>query len=149
MCAEASRDDLWSVLACPECQGTLERGGESLRCPRGHAFPIVRGIPRFVATDAYVDSFSFEWNTHKTTQLDSHRGDTSSEEIFRQKTGLTPADLRGKLVLDAGVGSGRFSEIMARWGARVVGIDLSYAVEAAQENFRALPNVLIAQADIA
>jgi SAM-dependent methyltransferase len=109
----------------------------------------VRGIPRFVESDEYVDSFSFEWNTHKTTQLDTFRKDASSEDIFTKKTGFKPEDLRGKLVLDAGVGAGRFTDIMARWGAHVVGIDLSYAVEAAQENFDHLDNVLVAQADIA
>jgi len=96
----------------------------------------------------YVDSFSFEWNTHNTTQLDSHQGGDSSEEMFRIKTGLTPEQVKGKLVLDAGVGAGRFSDVLARWGAHVVGVDLSYAVEASYQNFKDLHNVVIAQADI-
>jgi len=140
---------LFDALACPICQASLTLRGDALRCSAAHAFPVVREIPRFVATDDYVDSFSFEWNTHKTTQLDTFRQDTSSEEIFRKKTGFGPDDLRGKLVLDAGVGAGRFTDVMARWGADVVGIDLSFAVEAAHHNFRDLENVLVAQADIA
>src|SRR5262249_34954211 len=44
---------------------------------------------------------------------------------------------------------GRFTDILVRWGARVVGIDLSYAVEAAHETFGHLREVLICQADIA
>lgn len=111
-------------------------------------FPIVRGIPRFVSSDRYVRSFSFEWNTHFNTQLDFVRGDNSSEEQFVRKTGLTSEQLQGKLVLDAGVGAGRYSDVVSRWGADVVGVDLSYAVEAAQRNFAARPNVFIAQADI-
>jgi SAM-dependent methyltransferase len=144
------RARLVSLLVCPTCKMSLTRRAEAFVCPSGaHAFSIVRGIPRFVDSDTYVDSFSFEWNIHKTTQLDTFRQDDSSEDIFRKKTGFAPQDLHGKLVLDAGIGAGRFTDIMARWGASVVGIDLSYAVEAAHENFVHLDNVLIAQADIA
>src|SRR4029450_2307489 len=139
---------LSSVLACPTCQVSLTRRGETLACPIGsHEFPIIRGIPRFVESDEYVGSFSFEWNTHKTTQLDTFRKDGSSEDIFRKKTGFKPEDPKGQLVLYAGIGAGRFTDVMARWGANVIGIDLSYAVEAAKENFRHLDNVLVAQAD--
>src|SRR5262249_52136420 len=95
------------------------------------------------------DSFSFEWNVHNHTQLDPFRGDQLSERTLREKTGLTPEDVRGKLVLDAGVGAGRFTEVLARWGAIVVGVDLSYAVEAAPVTLGGMPNVLICQADIA
>jgi SAM-dependent methyltransferase len=144
------RARLLSLLACPTCKGSLTRQAETFCCASGgHQFAIVRGIPRFVDSDAYVDSFSFEWNAHKTTQLDTFRKDDSSEEIFREKTGFGPDDLHGKVVLDAGIGAGRFTDIMARWGASVIGIDLSFAVEAAHENFLHLENVLIAQADIA
>src|SRR5205085_7118608 len=110
--------------------------GEELTTPDGaHRYPIVRNIPRFVANDLYVDSFSFEWNVHKRTQLDTYRQDQSSTDVFQQKTGLTPEQVRGKLVLDAGVGAGRFTDTLTRWGAKVVGIDLSYAVDAAHEHF--------------
>ena len=51
-----------------------------------------------------------------------------------EKTGFTPDDLRGKLVLDAGVGAGRYADVISRWGTDVVGVDLSFAVEAAARN---------------
>jgi SAM-dependent methyltransferase len=146
---QALSSSLFSALACPTCKASLTRRGGALFCASGpHEFPLVRGIPRFVQSDEYVGSFSFEWNTHKTTQLDTFRKDDFSEDTFRKKTGFRPEDLRGKLVLDAGIGAGRFTEIMTRWGANVIGIDLSYAVEAAQENLGHLENVLVAQADI-
>lgn len=138
------------MLACPRCKAQLARRDEALYCSReGHVFPIVRGIPRFVRSDDYLSSFSFEWNIHKTTQLDTFRKDGSSEDMFLKKTGFSPEDLKGKVVLDAGIGAGRFTDVMARWEANVIGVDLSYAVEAAEENFRHLENVLVAQADIA
>jgi SAM-dependent methyltransferase/uncharacterized protein YbaR (Trm112 family) len=144
-----AEDKFLDLFACPDCKRGFVMDGERLRCRAGHAFPIVRGVPRFVGSDGYVDSFSFEWNAHQTTQLDTFRRDRSSEDMFRRKTGLGPEDVRGKLVLDAGIGAGRFADIMSRWGAFVVGIDLSFAVEAAYANFRDRPNVVVAQADIA
>ncbi len=147
--AQMNKKKLLNYLACPQCKTSLQLTNDNnLLCRNGHTYKILREIPRFVSTDGYVDSFSFEWNTHKTTQLDSRRGGTSSEEMFRMKTGLTPEMVRGKLVLDAGVGAGRFCDVLARWGANVIGVDLSYAVEASHQNFRELDNVLIAQGDI-
>ena len=140
--------DSFRVLADPEGGQPLKREGDLLVSSSGRTFPVVREVPRFVSSDLYVDSFSFEWNTHSTTQLDSHREDQSSTEIFTAKTGLTENDVRGKLVLDAGVGAGRFTEVLSRWGAQVVAVDLSYAVEAAQKNFGHLKNVIVCQADI-
>jgi len=67
------------------------------------------------------------------TQLDtdqSHR----SEVDFRRRTGFCPNDLAGKLVLDVGCGMGRFAEVATRWGAHVVGVDLSLAAEVAARN---------------
>jgi SAM-dependent methyltransferase len=140
---------LLPLLACPRTGQALRCQGQELVSLDGaRRYPIVREIPRFVPDDAYVNSFSFEWNVHKRTQLDSFRGDRSSEETLRQKTGLGPEQVRGKLVLDAGVGAGRFLDILLRWGARVVGVDLSFAVEAARENFGHNPDALICQADI-
>ena len=50
------------------------------------------------------------------------------------KTAMRPEDLKGKLVLDVGCGMGRFAEVATRWGARVVGVDLSAAAEVAAKN---------------
>jgi 2-polyprenyl-3-methyl-5-hydroxy-6-metoxy-1,4-benzoquinol methylase len=49
-------------------------------------------------------------------------------------------------VLDVGVGSGRFAEVAAGFGARVVGIDLSRAAEVAHQNLG--DRALVAQADL-
>ncbi|BBL69926.1 class I SAM-dependent methyltransferase [Methylogaea oryzae] len=112
------------------------------------AYEILRNIPRFVSSDNYVRSFSLEWNTHNQTQLDIFRNDKSSESQFVQKTGFTPEKLKGALVLDAGVGAGRYCDIASRWGANVVGVDLSFAVESSSVTFQDRSNVWIAQADI-
>lgn len=151
--------DLVRLLCCPDCaddltlaaagtvDGRVEEG--ALVC-RGCAasYPIVRGVPRFVDSDGYVGSFSYEWNRFNQVQLDTANGRTESEDTFIEKTGLHPEDLRGKVVLDVGCGAGRFLDIASRWGAKVVGIDFSYAVEASQNNLRSRPNVNVIQADV-
>ncbi len=99
------------------------------------------------SSDGYVGNFSFEWLRHRRVQLD-HDGSHESEETFRKKTGLTPDDVKGKRVLDAGCGMGRFTEVVSRWGGQVVAVDLSFAVEAARENLAGRDNVTVIQADL-
>ena len=144
--------DLSQLLVCVKCGEVLPPesswGSGGIRCGQcGVMVPVVRGIPRFVASDAYVGSFSFEWNRHKKTQLDDAIS-RESEETFRAKTGLTPGDVQGRLVLDVGCGMGRFADVVSRWGGRVVGVDLSLAVDAAQANLEGRENVRILQADL-
>lgn len=43
---------------------------------------------------------------------------------------------------------GRFAEVASRWGAKVVGIDLSKATEMAAQNLADRPDVLICRADL-
>jgi SAM-dependent methyltransferase len=146
-----------SLLSCPDCSSDLRLQGSTpaaqdvddgiLTCVNGHSYPVVRGIPRFVSSDGYAGNFGFEWNVHNKTQLDDSTSH-ESEEAFRTKTGFTPEDLKGKLVLDVGCGMGRFSDVASRWGATVVGIDLTSAVDAAYGNLKNRDNVYLAQADV-
>jgi len=146
-----------SSLACPVCKGDLHLDQSSpsdqeiesgtLQCANAHTFPIVRGLPRFVSSDGYASNFGFEWNLHNKTQLDTTTRH-ESEATLIEKTGFQPDDLKDKLVLDVGCGMGRFSEVASRWGATVVGIDLTSAVDAAYGNLKDRPNVHLAQADV-
>ena len=70
-----------------------------------------------------------------------------SEKRFQTITGWTPAALRGKRVLDAGCGAGRFAEIAIRYGARLIAFDLSSAVDACAETLRDA-DLWLAQASI-
>jgi SAM-dependent methyltransferase len=126
--------DLFALLRCPNCRSPLANSEGGLSCPAcGRRFPEVRGVLRFVDEGNYADSFGYQWQRFQRTQLDStHRN--ISEADFAQKTGLKPEDLQGKLLLDVGCGMGRFAEVATRWGARVVGIDLSAAAEVAAKN---------------
>jgi SAM-dependent methyltransferase len=148
-----------AFLVCPACRVDLAltadalQGNEvlegALTCAAcGRTYPITRGVPRFVAAGQYAESFGFQWTRFRTVQLDSVNGTDQSARELDATTGWTEADLRGRLVLDAGVGAGRFAEVVARRRAEVVGVDLTAAVDAAYANLGALPAVHLVQADI-
>src|SRR6059058_1403963 len=152
--------DLLPLLICPECHTALtldddavmnadhvERG--LLRCAGQHQFPIVNRVPRFVqhalnADQARTrDSFGDEW-----TRLYPEHGHSTPEwqaerDIFLEYTRSLPSEYRGKLVLDAGCGNGRYAKLANDWGARVVCVDISSAVEIAQHNVGGRPDVAV------
>lgn len=146
-------------LVCPACKGDLDlRAGAlpgaeivdgKLRCGDcSREYPIRGGIPRFVGEDSYASSFAFQWSRFRTAQVDSFTGRRESERALAATTGWKEEDYRGRLVLDAGVGAGRYAEVAARKGAEVIGIDLTRAVDAAYANLRHCEHVHLAQADI-
>ncbi|MFI5131261.1 MAG: class I SAM-dependent methyltransferase [Chitinophagales bacterium] len=110
--------------------------------------PVVDGISRFVHTGSYASLFGEQWKKYKKTQLDSYTGiPISATRLFRC-LGPLKDNLRGKLVLEAGCGAGRFTEVLLQQGARLVSADLSSAVEANKENFALSDTHQIIQADI-
>jgi SAM-dependent methyltransferase len=148
---------LAELLACPECFGLLrlkvqnQKDGEiiagSFACPAClQEFPIRNGIPRFVESDVYAASFSFEWKRWQRTQFDTESRHLS-ESSFIASTGRRPQELAGKLALDVGCGTGRFMELLARAGAEIVGMDISAAVEVAERNLRGCALCHFVQAD--
>jgi len=140
---------LISCLSCPSCKHRLDNSGSELTCPNcSKGFPVVGEIPRFVPKENYAESFGLQWNRFANTQIDSKVGTNRSEIRFREETLWDERDLNGKLVLDAGCGSGRFSEIALKLGASLIAVDYSSAVEASKQNLSA-PDKLIVQGDLA
>jgi SAM-dependent methyltransferase len=140
---------LTSHLVCPACKQTLKGSSQKLECNGcSRAFPVIDGIPRFVPKENYSESFGLQWNRFASTQIDSKVGTNRSETRFRNETLWSEDTLNKKLVLDAGCGSGRFSEIALRFGASLVAIDYSSAVNAAQKNLESHSNIIV-QADLA
>ncbi len=137
--------ELLSLLLCPRCRANLETAGEppeALDCSSCKArFPVVSGIPRLVG-DAYATSFGRQWNRYDVVRI------LEDEATFQVKTGIAPGALAGKLVLDGGCGGGRYSRLLGSHEARVIGVDLSTAVEKAATLCADLPDVCIAQADL-
>jgi len=155
---------LLDLLVCPECRSALRLEASSqsgdtvttgtLTCGTGHAFAITNGVPRFVKHELNADqartrdSFGDEW-----TRLYPEHGHSTPEwqaerDIFLEYTRSLPSEYRGKLVLDAGCGNGRYAKLANDWGSRVVCVDISTAVEIAQANVGTRPEVAVVQADL-
>ncbi|MBV9773462.1 MAG: methyltransferase domain-containing protein [Gemmatimonadetes bacterium] len=151
---------LLDLLVCPGCRAELAcdaavtdvDGGivtGALKCTGcGASYPIERGIPRFVPSENYASSFGYQWNRFKQEQIDSTNGTRQSENRVFSETGWTREWLRGKWVLDAGCGAGRFLDALTDTEAQVVGVDITNAVDAAQSNLGGKRNVHLVQASI-
>jgi ubiquinone/menaquinone biosynthesis C-methylase UbiE/uncharacterized protein YbaR (Trm112 family) len=135
-------------LLCPNCNSALSAGSGSLVCQEcTTSVPIISGIPRFVPPGNYSESFGLQWNRFAKTQLDSAQGTNRSRQRFETETSWTSQDLKDKIVLDAGCGSGRFSEIAISHGAKLIAVDYSNAVEAANKNLKS-DKLLVLQGDL-
>lgn len=138
------------ALQCPTHAIELRRAAEggAFVCEQGCEFRVERGVPRFVEPKNYAAGFGLQWNTFRRTQLDSHTGATISADRLRRIAGGDLGIFKGKLVLEAGCGAGRFTEIMLEHGARVFAADLSTAVEANYANCSHSTGYFVCQADI-
>lgn len=152
------KEGLIGYLICPECGGKVTILKQSRRhneiedgiigCTTCNAnWPIKNYIPRFVNNENYAASFGFQWNKHKRVQLDSATGLKISHDRFYSST-KWPNYLSGSLILEAGCGAGRFTEIALKSGAEVVSFDYSTSVDACLENVGLRKNFHIVQSDI-
>ncbi len=151
--------NLLKVLVCPKCKTDLtltnmqtqyeEIIEGELKCSDcGKIYPVIKGIPRFVEPDNYASSFGYQWNEFKATQLDSASGTTQSADRFYSETEWTKEWLKGKWVLDAGCGAGRFLDVVSENECDIVGIDISSAIEASAKNLADRKNIHFVQAGI-
>jgi 2-polyprenyl-3-methyl-5-hydroxy-6-metoxy-1,4-benzoquinol methylase len=120
----------------------------ALRCPRGCEIPVQRGIPRFVDSRNYAAAFGRQWNTFRRAQLDSFGGQPISRDRLERSLGGSLGVVKGRTVLEAGCGAGRFTEQLLGAGAHVFACDMSTAVEANRENCAASDNYFVCQADL-
>ena len=165
-----SSERLLETLRCPGCLSHLKIGEENAsangdpyyECTScGQQFPVIGGIPRFLlsplreallgggsnsdADERLVNtarSFGFEWSRFPEMYEEWN-------QVFWMY--MQPHDaefFRGKKVLDAGCGNGRFAYYAARYGAEVWAIDLGSAVEIAQRNTEGTGGVQVIQAEL-
>jgi 2-polyprenyl-3-methyl-5-hydroxy-6-metoxy-1,4-benzoquinol methylase len=159
---------LLDYLACPACGGDLrgsihEWDGEeamegSLDCQGcGSAYALVRGVPRMNTAMSGLENvartFGYEWRSFHEGEFedDTVFGRTPDEDwsYFLEGLGVAESDLEGKVVLDAGCGSGRLTRQIGEHGAGIViGVDINDAVEHVYRSTRDAENVHIVQGNI-
>ena len=141
------RTDLVDILACPACRdpqplkltGSTDAAGDvvsgKLSCRScGASYPISGGVPRFVRPEQnYCANFGFQWQKWRTLQIDRLSDHDLSESRFLADSRWPRDWLKGKVILDAGCGAGRFSDVARAHGAHVVAVDISSAIDACRE----------------
>lgn len=164
-----SKEQLLQTLRCPGCLGRLchpqpapESADADLICVQcGERFPVIDGIPRLLLSplrEALLGSgsamgtderqvktalsFGFEWNRFPEMYEEWNQSFLN----YMQPHGAE--FFRGKKVLDAGCGNGRFAYYAAKYGAEVWAIDLGPAVDVARRNTGTGGNVQVVQADL-
>ena len=157
---------LLDLLSCPDCGKSLGLGDTADKAADGHvisgslmcsscgaSFPIVDGVPRLTPTTLSVavkrdmKGWTYEWEHTEYVFEDTPLN--AAETFLDFIHPVVPDDFRGKVVLDAGCGAGRFSRWAAEFGASaVLGVDLSGSVDVAFANLRSYDNVIIVQADL-
>jgi SAM-dependent methyltransferase len=110
--------------------------------------PVRNGIPRYVDDVDYASTFGDQWQRYRRVQLDSETGKSLSRDRLFAGTRWTPDELDGALVLEAGCGAGRFTEVLLDAGAKVVAVDASTAVDACLETCGDHPRLALLQADL-
>ncbi len=159
------------TLRCPRCHSRLRFGlrlstkdldSDGLACEQcPESFPIIDDIPRLLLPplrEALLEngpvngidehqvntalSFGFEWASFPQMYKEWQQSFLN----YMQPHG--PEFFRGKKVLDAGCGNGRFAYYASKYGAEVWAIDLGPAVQVARRNTETLVNVEVIQADL-
>jgi 2-polyprenyl-3-methyl-5-hydroxy-6-metoxy-1,4-benzoquinol methylase/uncharacterized protein YbaR (Trm112 family) len=138
----------FDLIECLKCKTDLSRQDDHYLCGRcNQTFPIRNNVPRFVPLENYAGSFGLQWNQFEKTQIDSSIKTNRSESRFLDETLWDSDVLNGKYVLDAGCGAGRFSEIALKFGAKLIAVDFSSAVDTAYKNLKS-DSKLVIQADL-
>jgi SAM-dependent methyltransferase len=145
-----------------------------LTCRCGRAYPVIEGIPRFV-DDAFAPfpdfvrrhaarleghtsragtdqtapalrrtqrSFGYQWTRFSEMVIDFR------ENFLDYIRPIDESFFPGKVGLDVGCGFGRHIYNAATFGAEMVGVDISAAIDATRKNVAGLPNVHLVQANL-
>ncbi len=155
------RTRLLELLRCPACgqtfrivegdvrQGELSEGALQCEGACRRRVPVRDGVPRMVV-DASLgsqerltkDRFGYQW-THFGKEPE-----TFEANFLAYLDPVPPSFFQGKLGLDAGCGFGRHIYQASRFGAEMVGLDMSAAIDVTRRATAALPNVHLVQGDL-
>lgn len=168
------RESLLSLLADPVSKGPLRLAAVTrrkdehvlegaLQGPEGRVYDVTNGIPRLVVpVDAgqrqTAESFGYKWRQRAT--YDSPGMHETGRAWLASRYGFDDIDQmraflgRRRRILDAGCGSGLTSSFWLdeRWspdqGGEWIGVDISGAIDVAQERLGAMPGTHFVQADV-
>ncbi len=125
---------------CNECY-TQEIIEGTLGCQCGLKWPIVGGIPRFLPSEMPEDikktqaTFSYEWKLFREGERNWGQDMSVRKNLFVGGMGVDPNETKGKLIFDAGCGSGALSIEMSKGlGMEVVAMDLASGIEKAYQH---------------
>ena len=152
-----------TILICPSCDNgkikfsvnyptikleTIEEGFTTCQiCDKNYV--IKNGIPRFVSNFNYSNSFGYQWHQHYKTQLDSNSKLSISKDRLLEVTGWTLDEIEDSIIVEAGSGAGRFTEVLLNAGAYVISFDFSNAVDVIKKNLSNIDSrLLLFQGDI-
>jgi len=158
------KEFLGSLLICPKCKSDfkleiLSKNSDEiskgcLSCKCGTTYPIINSIPRILDKPSIMDpkfeslkektkkSFGYQWTAF------SEMACNFEENFMNYIWPVEPTYFKGKLGLDVGCGFGRHIYNAAVFGAKMVGVDISEAIDSAQKNTHTLDNVHLVQSDI-
>lgn len=132
--------DLYEILACPHCHGTLSRNTDELTCSGCHrAYPVLDGIPVFVQSH-HTPEFEAQYES-TDSMVRARFGDRVHQLLWRlnrfplvlttESRELVKTSLPRLLAGDAKIlnlGSGEFtqhSEFIHEFAPRVVNLDIA------------------------
>ena len=84
----------------------------------------------------YHENFGKQWNRFNKLQLDSYNGSNESSDRILNQSELDESFFKNKIILEIGAGNGRFTELLLKWGAKVIAVDFSSAINANFENHK-------------
>ena len=137
-----------NLILCPNCHTSMNLDSNDLKCPKSHKIEVREGVILLVNNESYSSSFGQQWNYFSETQLDSFNGSSLTEKRFFDETGWSKNSLADAVILDAGCGSGRFTEIAARYARTVISVDLSDAIFAIPKSVTNQGNVIRVHGDL-
>ena len=138
---------LVNLIKCPNCNNCLEIENSLFSCPFCDFKQDTNKILRYV-DGKYHENWGLQWNKFSKVQLDSYNGTNESESRLLLQTKLQPKDFKDKVILEVGSGNGRFTEILLKYGAKVITVDYSIAINANKNNNEKFEDVIFLQADL-
>lgn len=147
--ADLSLSDVRQSVSGAAEEEIIEGDLNCLSCHKRYG--IERGVPRFVeASMSKPDDLNTGARFHDSWKEFSRMDPRYWQQFFDWINPVNPRYLVDKVVLEAGCGKGRHTEVVRRAGASMVAaVDIGDTVDIAFQTVGTLPGVHIIQADIA